>query len=802
MKRVLKVNQESINAALPSIPQDFEQDMRHLIACMPEQRKEQPVMKRKLSVVLVLAVVLTLIAVGAVAAVLLGGKDFVDQIMAPAAAINPQEERYTSAEVDEILKKAEENGIELPDHIISRLEASDDGEFKEELMRQFVKTEYGFYPSAWPLEVQHWYEATVEACGQGDGYIHNVLPEGEDELSQEEAIAAAIRHIQETYGETANLEDPARYRRHMTYTETIVNPYLTERNWYFEYHAYHPEDNVYYLTMGSDGAIKKSHWVAGVYGASKDMGGNSITARFAWAYTDGYGGTQWTTEILQEYQDALQYRVAQEGEAGITNHEKHALYQVYLTPDEQMISRDAAIEKAMAACEGYEIMPGYGEFPLAICLNTEEGPAWKVKLTLKRGENRLGRAYVELDAYTGAVKTCDTSFEYSMEWREIVSESYWEKNKPENKKTIQESVLADRPTARPDNKPGIWYSDVAPDWYWEKLDAVGYNADTAGDLMNFWQNTYGEDSLFWPLEAQAIDYLWHEIYYSGATSFPGLPSEQDITQELAIQLGKNAFEKQYGEALGETSIDLDQAICGVSYWFNQPYDGKNCWKLTLKNPTGGEIGSVLINARTGEAEKFFSAWQGGFVLVHPATPAPSPTPRADGKPWMWGDEIFPAEYWARLEKAMEKHGVTFDNIDEKAAEWKALYPTDIPGTDDYFAWPQELKAIYYTLRRWEEGDHNTYMILPEENGITEEQAAEIAWKAFREVCQGQVEEEWVNGLEMSLCLWSNDSQNHGKSKWVIQFHEKIDEFNTRGWVSLDGVTGEVLLAELDLFSNG
>ena len=99
MKRVVKVNEETMHAMLPSIPQDFEKEMREMIARMPAQRKEQPVMRRKLSVGLVLALILTLITVGAVAAVLLGGKDFVDQIMAPKAAENRREEKFTSAEV-------------------------------------------------------------------------------------------------------------------------------------------------------------------------------------------------------------------------------------------------------------------------------------------------------------------------------------------------------------------------------------------------------------------------------------------------------------------------------------------------------------------------------------------------------------------------------------------------------------------------------------------------------------------------------------------------------------------------------
>jgi len=334
MKRVVKINQETINAALPSIPQDFERDMRDMIARLPQQRKETPVMKRKISVGLVFALVLMLMAVSALAAVLLGGKDFVDQIMAPMAQENMDENKYTNAQIEEILRIAEENDIHLPDHLLETLARSDDGYYKEELMRQFVKTEYGFYPSAWPLEVQHWYEEMLEACGQGDGHIANVLPEGENELTKEQALQAALDFIKATYHEAADLTDPAHYRVHMQYTETIVNPYLKERNWWFEFEALDVVSNIYYLTMKQDGTVDSHSICGGIYAPSWQMPGQFISDRFAWTYGDGYGQTMWTTERLQEFQKALQHRVDTEGEEGIIAREKHALHQTYLTYDE------------------------------------------------------------------------------------------------------------------------------------------------------------------------------------------------------------------------------------------------------------------------------------------------------------------------------------------------------------------------------------------------------------------------------------------------------------------------------------
>ena len=70
MKRVVKVNKETLNAMLPPIPADFEQDMRNMLFAMPaetgKETKGKP-MKKRISVGFVLAVVFTLLAASALA---------------------------------------------------------------------------------------------------------------------------------------------------------------------------------------------------------------------------------------------------------------------------------------------------------------------------------------------------------------------------------------------------------------------------------------------------------------------------------------------------------------------------------------------------------------------------------------------------------------------------------------------------------------------------------------------------------------------------------------------------------------
>lgn len=806
MKQAMKINQETVNAALPSIPQAFEQQMCDMIRHLPEQRKETPVMKRKISVGLVLALVLMLLAVSALAAALLGSRDFVDQIMAPMARQNQEEDRYTDAQLQEILRIAEENDIHLPENILARLEKSEDGEYKEELMRVFLKTEYGFYPSAWPLEVQHWYEEMLEACGQGDGHIASVLPEGEDELSRQEALEKAIAFLRQTYGETADLTDPEHYRLHMQYTETIVNPYLKTREWYLEFEALDLVSNIYYLTMAQDGTIESHSMCGGIYAPSSQMRGQFISDRFALVYGNGYGQTQWTTELLQEFQKALRHRIDTEGESSVLAREKHVLYQTYPAYDEAgMISADEAWQIALDFMKDYPLNELYSSGMPVILMAGENGPVWKTMVVVDREKNRIGRAYIEMDARTGKITASDTSFESSQEWRVYVTEAYWEKNKP----AAAISPAHAGPTVRPDHKPWMWYNEMFPGWYWEKLDAVNYNGDTAGDLMNAWYRDYGEDSLFWPLEAQAIDFYWHNIYGEGDAAFPGLPSDTDVPQAEALAIARAEWENRYSRVLGEMNLTMEDVICGVSFWFNRPQRDVNCWQFTLMNKAGGVLGYAYLDARDGSVLGL-GLWNDDMDAIlagqdsAAATPAPTPSPRPDGLPWYWGDAAIPESHWEYAEKAMAEMGITPDTFDAYVETWRAGNPAAQEGGNLEQFWPQTPAALYYLLRLWSPvtGDENDYMLLAGEMGtISQEEAVKIAEAAFREYCRGQVEEEWLNSLRVSSFLWNKGSHSE-TPYWLIQFHEPGEEFNTRGWAYVDAFTGEMLLLELDFFGNG
>ena len=789
MKRILHVNQDTLNALLPDLPPDFEAQMQSMLQSMPAERKE-PKMRKKLSLGLVMALVLALLAiVGALAATLLGGKDFVDQVVAPKAAENASR-TFSQEEVNEILRIAKENELYLDDDIVDRLARYKGGYWKEELMRLFVKAEYGFYPAAWPLEIQKWYEEMLVATGLQDGKAYAVVPEG-DEISLETALQIARETIEKKAGGPVALDDPQTYLRLTTYQERVVNPYLTTREWYI---CFEPQDlyaTEYELTLDTRGNVLTFQAWAGIDGGSQDMPGFCITDRFTRVYGPLFSLQGcWTMDQLRAYQAALTARYEKEGELGLTSQEMRVVQQTYLTPEGALLSADEAVKKARAACQ--PALVADAAFP--VCIQGEKGPVWKVSLHVftDRAQNVYRTAFVQLDAKTGEIQACDTALDSACPlWRSLVTEAYWEAHKPQDALACPPLY----PTARPDGKPWLWYSDLGPDWYWRALDQVGYPEKDGVDLYQYWQQTYGEDMDFWPLEAQAIMALYHDLYDAGTASIPGLPGEKDLSRELAVKLAREAFQTQYADRI--ENLDVDAWHAAVSFNFHAPDLNSNQWVIRLKDDQGAMKGYVDINATTAHVDHL-EAYDlpRSVVDLYEGTPISTPTPRPDGKPWMWGGDFAPQSFWLQLEKMMDQKGITFENCGQFFYDWEQEY-------GDVAWWPQDCLALYHILDLDEKNlREGYYAAFPKEGGISQDRAKEIAEAELRQLCEENgLEAAWADTLRPSAVLWHNEPITE-KTCWFVQFFEyDYDTWNTRVivYVSEDG---EVLTSYLNLNSNG
>ncbi|MBR3016038.1 MAG: PepSY domain-containing protein [Clostridia bacterium] len=805
MKRRIRVNQEFMDAVLPPVPKDFERDMRELILSMPagQTKREGKPVKRKFSVGLVLACVLILLAATALAAVLLGGKEFVDKIMAPKAA-ETASDSFTKEEIAEILRIAEENNLALSDEDMYRLNHLDEsGYFKEELMRRFVKTEYGFYPDAWPIEVQHWYEQMLHAVGLQEGPQVNVLPEG-DEYTQEQILQIARDFIHQKYDPDVNLDDPEKYQRFLTYREFQLGEGLKARQWNLNYEARDLYGMDYCLVLDSAGNIKNEYTVDGILGNTYQVHGQYMYDRFIRVYGNQYGFINWDSDMLLKYQEAMRHRLATEENGHFLSQEYPILKMTYLLPDDTMISREAAIEKAKEACGKLDYETLYSHSQVAVCMEADGKPVWKVTLKTKGGY-----VFAQLDAKTGEALIVDTEQTGSYAaWRQYVTEEYWREN------DMQPSYYHDAATPNPVpawRLPDFWGStDLAPAWYWEKLGATGYSEETEDALYEAWVDQYGYDTHFWPLEAQAIEALTQlgDSPDFAVIDLPGLPSEGDISREEALRIAKAAFKEEYAGALPD--LDASTLTGAFSFWFNYTFDGHNAWEVNLYRPDGVHVGAVWVESRTGEAFQLecFDSRASGLRMrdVSFTQPAVTPSPLENGRPWMWGMDFAPREHWEKLGQIVDEWGVTAQNFRQKYAEWCALYGSDS------ILWPYECQVIEqffadYNAENFTE-ERVYYHTFPREGKLTREQAVAIALQAVHEAGDEQVGAAWIDDLKVNAVLdvnaWVDARYQSDEPLWIVSFYSWDAQFGywTQRACAYLTEDGEVILADLDLYSNG
>lgn len=203
--------------------------------------------KRKLTVGWVLALALMLFAVTAAAAVLLSGKDFVDQFLAPMSQ-QTEDAQWTDEEMDRILSLAEENGVEITDDIRRTLESSDPV-YKEELLRQFMKIDLGYYPATWPLEEQAWYDELLVKYGLKAERTRFMPAEGE--ISEEEALAIAQNYMLDNWQVDIT---QGQYTRHVQYMLSEDDDSgAVSKIWDIEYEA--EDGTVYVLCLTPDGSV-------------------------------------------------------------------------------------------------------------------------------------------------------------------------------------------------------------------------------------------------------------------------------------------------------------------------------------------------------------------------------------------------------------------------------------------------------------------------------------------------------------------------------------------------------------------
>ena len=188
-------------------------------------------------------------------------------------------------------------------------------------------------------------------------------------------------------------------------------------------------------------------------------------------------------------------------------------------------------------------------------------------------------------------------------------------------------------------------------------------------------------------------------------------------------------------------------------------------------------------------------------------PDDAPEPREDGKPWVWEMDYAPAEYWQRLDKAMQELDINAFNVIQKQMEWVEEY-------GDRIFWTQKMTVCAQTLCTTpgmveEYNGQYTYPEFPAPGKKTEEEIQAIAEEHMRAELVPEMGEEWVSQLKFGSCLWNcsylpDEQKDLDEHCWVCQFF-RYESWN-RDWNAkyylLINEDGEVLFSEFWENGNG
>ena len=188
-------------------------------------------------------------------------------------------------------------------------------------------------------------------------------------------------------------------------------------------------------------------------------------------------------------------------------------------------------------------------------------------------------------------------------------------------------------------------------------------------------------------------------------------------------------------------------------------------------------------------------------------PADAPAPREDGKPWIYGMDFAPAEYWEQLDETMSRLGVNALNLEAKEREWRDQY-------GNYEFWPQKLKICAFILATTPEdvnaqGEAFTYPMFPDPQKKSEEEIIRIASGALHADADETMGAEWADGLSVSMTLYSDcflmDRNGYaGMPCWQVEFkafEEEYQAWNTKYYMIISE-DGDILFSESSLDGNG
>ena len=354
---------------------------------------------------LVLALIMTMLACAAVAAALLSVRQITDDYIIPMAN-DDADISYTMEETHFLVQLAEENGLvlsEITRDQIARAAQNGEGFYKDEMLKELAKAEFGENIKAWTLTQKHWWDEACTSIGWGAS-VENIMPEGGEE-AKFPMIATAIAHIHAQADASAPLTDAAQYQTYVSYLDGDAAdmddaPY-TGRYWTITFDPLYLEGAMYGVDMRDDGTVLNMSVRPGL---SADLSVGEVMNLFEdlygphYYYTAELRTTKWTQEVFEDFrQAAVQCRGGQKSLLQMCM-ERTSFPEI----PENAIPEEEAWELGLQAldCEAWT------DADRCILIGREgHNPVWKFQLTVTGAEGKWENWAIEMDCITGEVLT-------------------------------------------------------------------------------------------------------------------------------------------------------------------------------------------------------------------------------------------------------------------------------------------------------------------------------------------------------------------------------------------------------------
>ena len=755
-------------------------------------------MKKKLLTGLVTLILLALSATAAPAAAPLTGREIVEQVIVPMAVANDPavglNNCFSAEELAQIVNTLNENGITLPENnLVMQMYKSGCGLFEDSVLSMICDR---ILSSPQTLEEQDWYDQQAAKMGLIETYRSRIP--GPENMTYEQAEAVAFSSIRNAYGKDLPLEDRNIWTLSCSFTRgSKENPGDV---WYF---GLTPRDldHGYYSVEFNDGDPENVNLWDSIQDWSGPYTGEDLLTRmrlvYSWAQRD------WTQEIWRELHSRMQKAEISPDEFYYTEYTGYKLTD-YPDPGEKDISREEAVRIAKET-----LNKDRASLDSAVLTEYAGERSWLVALSIsapmdRPAEQEYGTWVTEIDSATGKVlglqlasgdeayipaaaflkagegkKTDDT--DYIGIAVEAVKKDYPELDLlDESKYTVGVSGLHTHfvQFLPKTVQQGMIEVVIGEDGAVQEITADAGEPDGDNLFRRYWlvYGYFGDwgQELWIQLEKDMADTQPYTVEGQAlkATHFPE-ESSVKISREEAKKLVIQATGKRMAEAHTCVLVDAEPHPVWIS-------------RVLLADVEEPVIG---IDAETGEVA-FTEAYEVDvtpeYVLYSmPETwkrltgemEVPTPTPLPDGKPWYWGMDFAPKEFWDQAESFLKEHGITEDNIEELSEEWDREY-----GSTDF--WPQEYQSVYalHMLTEHSRDDFETlYFPFPDPEKKSQKEINEIALARLHELADAEMGKERVDRFGISSTLYpdsrdpENEGQNYGKHVWWVWFYEWCEE---------------------------